>query len=121
MSARLLCRFLHGTLLDGCDARGDADHDARAKNEALARDLLDEEADHALRHLIVGDDARAQRPNRRNIARRPPDHAARLLADRQDASRVAVHGHDRRLAQDDTLALDEDKHIRRSQINSNIH
>jgi hypothetical protein len=56
-------RLLHRALLDPGHAGGHADHDARVRPAVLV-DLLDEVAEHLLRHVEVGDDAVLQRPDR---------------------------------------------------------
>ena len=89
--ARLLGGLLHGTLLHHRHPRRDADHNARTKDNAAPDHLLNEEAQHALRNVIVRDNAVAQRADRDDIAGRAPDHLPRLLSDREHLICVAVH------------------------------
>jgi len=119
--ARLLGRFLHSALLNHRAAGRDADHDARAEDEAVADDLFNEMAQHALRDVVIGDDALLQRTDGDDVARRAADHAARLLANREHAVRVLVHRHDRRLSEHDALVLHINQHVRRAEIDTDIH
>jgi len=48
--------------------------------------FADEMLDHFLRHLEIGDDAVAQRPDRLDISRGAADHQFRLLSDGEDLS-----------------------------------
>lgn len=119
--ASLLSSFLYGALLDHRAARRDADHDARTEDKAAADDLLDEVTQHALRDVVVRDDALAQRTDGDDVARRAADHAARLLADGENAVRVLVHRDDRRLAQHDALPFYIDQHVGCAKVDADIH
>ena len=119
--ARLFRRLLHRALLHHRAARRDADHDARPEHKAMPDDLLNEMAQHALRDVVVGDHALLERTDRDDIARRAADHAARLLADREHLVRILVDRDHGRLAQHDSFILHIDQHIRRAEIDSDIH
>ena len=113
--------LLDGALLHHRHARGDADHDARAKDNTASDHLLDKKAHHALGNVIVCDNAVTQRPDRNNIAGRTPDHLPRLLTNRQHLIRVAIHRDHRGFLENNPLALDKNEHIRRTKVNSDIH
>ncbi len=85
-------------------AEGHADHDARPVEPADAG-ALEQQADHPLRHVEVGDRPLAQRTHRDDVARRSPDHLPRLVTHRQHLVGLAVQRDDRRLVQDDAPAL----------------
>ena len=119
--ARLLSGFLYGTLLHHRHPRGDADHDARTEDNAASDHLVDEEAQHALRDVIVRNHAVAQRADGDDIAGRTSDHLPCLLADGEHLIRITVDRHNRRLLQDNPLPLHIDEHICRPQINSYVH
>ena len=53
-------------------------------NPRTPADLADEVAQHRLGDHVVGDDAVLHRPDDTDVAGRPPDHLAGLLADRHD-------------------------------------
>ena len=97
-------RVLNRPLLDLGHAGRHADDDARPRDEREAVvDLADEIPEHVLHHLVLGDDALAQRPDGNDVRGRPPDHALRLGADRQDAPGAGIHRHHRRFRDDDAL------------------
>ena len=116
----LLSRFLHRALLDHRAARRDADHNARAEDETAADDLLDEVAQHALRDVVVRDDALAQWADGDDVARRAADHLLGLITDSQDVSRITLYGDNRRLAQDNPPAFHMDERIGRAEVNTHI-
>ena len=118
---RLFGSLLYGTLLHHRHTRRDADHDARAEDDAAPDHLFDEEAQHALRNVIVGDDTVAQRPDRNDVSGRTPDHLPRLLTDREHLIRIAVHRDYSGFPENNPLPLDIDEHIRRTKVDSYIH
>jgi len=63
--------------------------------------------DHLLRHLEIGDDAVAQRPDGGNIARGAAQHHLRLVTDREDALLALDlgNGDDGGFVQDDASPL----------------
>src|SRR5216683_3154495 len=84
--------------------------------------LADEMLDHFLRHLEIGDDAVAQRPDRLNVARGAADHQFRLLSDGEDLS-LALDARDcdhRRLIQDDTAPFHVDDGVCRAEVDRQV-
>src|ERR687890_160658 len=73
----------------------DADHDARVRPAVLVH-LLDEVAEHLLRHVEVGDDAVLQRADGLDRARRAAEHPLGLDAHGMDLAGARVDGDDRR-------------------------
>src|SRR5262249_60940493 len=121
--ARRLRRLAHRPLLDLGHAEGHADDDAGPHQGLAVVDLLDEVAQHRLRDLEVSDDAVLERPDGVDVAGRAPEHALGLGADREDAARGAIvllHGDDRRLVADDSLALHVYERVRRPEIDREI-
>ena len=111
---------LHGPPLDLRDLRGHADDDARPQPAAAAVGLADEVRQHLLGRLEVGDDAVAHRLDRRDVARRAPEHLLGLGADRLDRAGGVVDGHDRRLADDDARAAREDAGVGGAEIDGEV-
>jgi hypothetical protein len=70
---------------------------------AVHADALQQQADHALGDLEVGDGTLAQRSDCHDVARRSADHLPRLVAHGEDVLRAAVEGDDRRLVENDAL------------------
>ena len=93
-----------GASFDLGDGRRHADDDLRSREPADA-DALQQQADHSLGDLEVGDGAATQRPHGDDVAGRAPDHLPRLAAGRQHFAGLAVEGDDRRLVQHDAAAL----------------
>ena len=81
------------TLLDLGDDRGHADDDVRLE-QAEALYLADELLDHQLGHLVVRNDALAQRTDGDDVVRRAAEGLLRLRADRHELSRHLVHRDD---------------------------
>ena len=75
----------------------------RAPVEPVDARPLEEQPDHALGDLEVGDRAAAQRPHGDDVAGRAPDHLPRLVAHREHVLGPAVERDDRRLVEDDPL------------------
>src|SRR3990170_3852864 len=113
-----MTRVPDGPLLDAGHAARHADHHVRLDERAAG--LADEVAEHRLGDHVVGDDAVLHRPDRVDVARGPPDHLARLLADGHDALRLR-DGHHRGLLDDDPLAEDVDEHVGRAQVDPDLH
>ena len=89
-----------GAALDLGDGRRHADDDLRPGEPADA-DALQQQADHALGDLEVGDGAAAQRPHGDDVAGRAADHLPRLAAGGQHLAGLPVEGDDRRLVEHD--------------------
>ena len=77
----------------------------RGRLNRLTPDPLQQQADHPLRDLEVGDRPLAQGTHGDDVARRAADHLPRLVAHRQHVLRAAVERDDRGLVQDDAPAL----------------
>ena len=92
-----------GPALDLGDRRRHADHDPGPVEPGHAGPL-EQQPDHALGDVEVGDRALPQRPHGDDVAGRPPDHLPRLLAHRQHVAGAAVEGDDRRLVEHDARA-----------------
>ncbi len=82
--------------------------------------LLDEVAQHLLRHVEVGDDAVLQRTNRLNRSGRAAEHPLRLHADRVHLARALVDRDDRRLRQDDAAPANVDEGVRGSEVDGHV-
>src|SRR6185437_14498950 len=76
--------------------------------------------EHRLGDDVVGDDAVLHRPDGLDVAGRPPDHLARLVADRDDPVVVADRD-DRRLLDDDALALHVHEDVGRAEVDADLH
>ena len=74
----------------------------------------------ALCNIIIGNHAIPQRANCSNGARRASKHAARFLANCQDAARDLFHSHNRRLAQHDTFSAHINQNACRAKIDTDI-
>ena len=107
------------TFLDLGDDRGHADDDVRLE-QAEALYLADELLDHQLGHLVVRNDALAQRTDGDDVVRRAAEGLLRLRADRHELSRHLVHRDDGRLVEHDALALHINENGRRAEINADV-
>ena len=115
---------LHGGLndrafLDLGDAGRDGD-DHAGLDEREFVDLLEKLLKHFLRHFIVADNAVAQRAHGDDVAGGAAKHIARSRADLQNLAGILVHGHDRRLAQDDAAPLYIAEHVCRAKVDADI-
>jgi hypothetical protein len=81
---------------------------------------LDEVAEHLLADLEVGDDPVLQGPDGLDVTGRPADHPLGLGPDRQGPAVLHIHGHHRRLVQDDAATTDVDKRVGRTQIDGHV-
>jgi hypothetical protein len=88
--------------------------------EAVLVNLLDEVPEHLLGHVEVGDDAVLQRPDRRDRARRPPEHPLRLDPDRVDVTGALVDRDDRRLREDDAPAAHVDERVGGAEVHGHV-
>ena len=93
-----------GATLDLGDGRRHTDDDLRA-GEAADTDALQQQTDHPLGDLEVGDGTAAQRAHGDDVAGRAADHLPRLAAGGQHLTRLAVERDHRGLVEDDALAL----------------
>ena len=83
--------------------------------------LLDEITKHAFRDVVIGDYAVPERPDRRDISRRPPNHLLCFLAHCEDFSRIAIHRDHGRLPEHNPFLFLINKHIGRAKVNANIN
>ena len=112
-------RLLHRPLLDPRHARRDADDHARVR-EAVLVHLLDEVAEHLLRHVEVGDDAVLQRADRGDRPRRAAEHPLRLDAHRMHLARALVDRDDGRLGEHDAAPADVDEGVRGAEVDRHV-
>ena len=98
-----LGRLVDRPPLDRGDGRRHADDDPGPVEPADTHPLQ-QQPDHALGDLEVGDGALAQRAHGDDVARRAPDHLPGLVAHGQHVLGAAVERDDRRLVQHDALA-----------------
>ena len=111
--------LLDGALLDAGDAGGHADDDARVRPAVLV-DLLDEVAEHLLGDVEVGDHAVLERPDRLDRARRAPEHALGLDADRVHFAGARVDRDDARLGQHDAAPAHVHERVGRAEIDRHV-
>src|SRR4051794_7072305 len=111
--------LLDGPFLDTGDAGGHADDDARVRPAVLVH-LLDEVAEHLLRHLEVGDHPVLERPDGGDRARRAAEHPLRLDPDGVDLAAALVHGDDRRLRQHDPPPAHVDERVRGAEVDRHV-
>ena len=88
--------------------------------EAVDAGALEEQPDHALRDIEVGDRTTAQRTHRDDVARSAADHLPRFLAHRQHVLRAAVERDHRRLVEDDAARARIHQRVRRTEIDREI-
>ena len=111
--------FGDGSTFDGCDGRRHTDDDTWPV-PAIHPDSLQEQPNHPLRDVEVGDSALAEWPHGDDVARRPTDHLPRLVAHRQYVLRAAIERDDGRLVQDDALAPRVHERVRRAEIDREV-
>ena len=111
--------FEHRALLDVGDRRRHADQHPRPL-QARDAGALEQQADHALRDLEVGDRAAAQRADGDDVAGRAPDHLPRLVAHREHVVGAAVQRDDGRLVEDDALAARVDERVGGAEVDGEV-
>jgi len=111
--------LLDRALLDSGHPGRDADDDARVGEPALVH-LLDEVAEHLLGHVEVGDDAVLERADRRDRARRAPEHPLRLDADRVHLAGALVDRDHGRLGEHDPATADVDERVGGAEVDSHV-
>ena len=109
----------HGAFLDLGDAGRHGDDRTRL-DERVADDLANESGKQPFGHVVVGHGAALHRAHRLDVAGRAAHHVPRLRANAKHLTVVFVDGNDRRLTQNDALAVREDHHVRRAEINAQI-
>src|ERR1041385_4516656 len=116
-----LRRVTHRALLDFGDPRRDAHDDFRSDAEEMAiDDRLEEEPEHLLGHVEVGDDAVLQRPNREHTVGRAPEHALRFEADAFDFAGSFFDRDDGRLVEHDPFAANVDECVSGTKIDGDF-
>ena len=118
---RLLCSFLHRTLLYHGDTGGNANHDPGTENDPPTDDSLNEIPEHLLGNIIIGNYAVSQGANSLDIARRTANHPLCFLAHSEDFLCITIYGDDRRLPKDYTFTANINQYIRSTQIYADIH
>jgi hypothetical protein len=83
-------------------------------------DLLDEVAEHPLRHVEVGDDAVLQRADRLDVRRGAADHPLGLGADGQNLLVLRVYRDHGRFVQDYSSAADVNERVRGAKVDSHV-
>ena len=112
-------RLLHGPALDAGDGRRHADEHAGPVEPRHAA-AVQQQPDHALGDVEVGDRPLAQRAHRHDVARRPPDHLPGVLTHGQDLLGACVEGDHRGLVQHDALAPGVDEGVGRAEVDGEI-
>ena len=108
-----------GPLLHLGDGRRHADQHA-GPVEPGDPDPLQQQPDHALGDVEVGDGAAAQRAHGDDVAGRAADHLPGLVAGRQHLAALAVQGDDRRLVQHDAPALGVHQGVGRAEVDGQV-
>ena len=88
--------------------------------EPVDADPFEQQPNHPLGHVEVGDGAFAQRADGDDVLRRAPDHLPGLMAHGQDFGGVLLERDHRRLVEDDAFALGVDEGVRRAEIDGEI-
>ena len=115
----LNARVDDGTLFDFRNAGGHADDDA-GLDKGEASHLVDELFQHALGHIIVGDNALTQGADGNDVAGGTAQHGLGLGAHLQQLAGILIHSHHGGLIQHDALALHKHQNRSGSQVNTNI-
>src|SRR5437762_1917816 len=113
-------RFPHRALFHFGNSGRDRDHHPRPRAHPAIMDFADEMPQHRLCNFEIGDYTILERANRDNIRRRAAEHPLGLVAYRQHSICAGLHGHHRRLTQNDSLIFDVNKSVRRAQIDPDI-
>ena len=82
--------------------------------------LLDEEPQHLLGRVEVGDHAVLERPDRGDVVRGAADHPLGLVADRQDLAGARVQRDDARLVEQDALAAHVDERVGGPEVDGHV-
>ena len=106
-------------LLHAGHAARHSDKHARLE-EAERRHAREQLLEHERRHVIVRDDARADRMDGHDVRRCAAEHLLRVLTDLEHAAGVLVDRHDGRLTQHDALAAHEHADVGRAEVDGNV-
>ena len=118
-SAGAARRLGHGSTFDGGDRRRHTDHDPWPVEPAHP-DPLQQQPDHALGDLEVGDRPLAQRAHGHDVGRGAADHLPRLVAHRQNLTGPTVERDHRGLVQDDALTSCVHQRVGGAEINRKV-
>src|SRR5439155_688667 len=113
-------RFAHGPLFDFGDPGRNRNHHAWPRPHPTVVHFRNKMPQHRFGDFEVRDHAVFQRADCDDVRRRPPEHALRFIADREHFVGASLHGHHRRLAQDDPLIFDVNQGIGRAEIDPDV-
>ncbi len=119
VGARAPGRLLDGPPLHLGDGGRDADQHP-GPVEPGDPGSLQQQPDHPLGDVEVGDGTLAQRPHGHDVARRPADHLPRFVAHGQHVLGPGVEGDDRRLVEDDAPAARVDEGVGGAEIDGQV-
>ena len=112
-------RLLHRPALHGGDGRRHADEHP-GPVQLGDPGPSEQQPDHPLGDVEVGDGPLPQGSDRHDVPGRPPDHLPRLVPDGQDLVGPGVEGDHRRLVQDDAHTLGVDQGVGRPEIDRQV-
>ena len=107
------------TTLDFGDGRRHADDDL-GSGETRNTNPLQQETDHPLGDVEVGDGPTAQRTHGNDVTRRTADHVPGLVSGGQNLAGFAVDRNHGGLVQDDSTALHVDERVRRAEVDCKV-
>ena len=113
------CGLFNRTLLDAGHTRGHADNNARM-SPAVLMNLVNEMAEHFLRHLKVGNHTVFEWTNGHNRCRSTTEHALGFNADSEHGARHLIKRHHGWLGQHDATPTHVDERIRRPEIDRHV-
>ena len=105
--------------LDGGDGRGHADEHLGPVEPAHS-DPAEQDRQHALGHLEVGDRPSAQRALGHDVTGRPPDHLPGVGPDGQHLAAPGVEGHHRGLVEHEALSLGVHERVGRAEVDGQV-
>ena len=117
--AGLARRLLHRPPFDLGDGGGYADQDTRPV-ESRQAGALQQQADHSLRDVEVGDRTLPERANGHDVAGCAPDHLPSLVSHGEDVVGLAVERDDSGLVEHDPAALRVHERVGRAQIDGEV-
>ena len=118
---KVVFNTFYGLLLYFGHSARHADADAGLLKCTSSQRLLYKILNHFLGHRIIRDNALTQRTYRHNIARRSPEHQARLLANGLYHICIPVKGNDRGLLEHNALAVNIYQYAGSPKINPDIY
>ena len=111
----------NSTLFYRSNADRHTSHNTRFEKQALARNLLNNVSQQLLRYGIIRNNAFLQRTDSNDTSGSTSQHFSCIIAHSQHLVAHLVNSHNRRLLQDNALALDKNKNVSGTQINTDIH